>query len=55
MAQNFKDGGHIKVLAQVLWDWQADRSLPRIHLLSTAFVFGFMCEGYSHLANLSLR
>lgn len=24
MAQNFRDGGHVKVLAQVLWDWQAN-------------------------------
>ena len=55
MAQNFKDGGHIKVLAQVLWDWQAERNLPQIHLLSTVFVFVFMFEGYSHLVSLILR
>lgn len=32
MAENFKKGGHIKVLAQVLWDWQEERSLS-IHPL----------------------
>lgn len=29
MAQNFRNGGHIKELAQVLWDWQSDRSLKK--------------------------
>ena len=43
MAQNFKDGGHIKVLAQVLWDWQAERNLPQIHLLSAAFALAGVC------------
>ncbi len=27
MAQNFRNGGHVKELAQVLWDWQAGRNL----------------------------
>ena len=30
MAQNFRDGGHVKVLAQVLWDWQANGILNKI-------------------------
>ena len=32
MAENYTKGGHIKVLAQVLWDWQEERSLS-IHPL----------------------
>ena len=26
MAQNFQAGGDIKVLAHVLWDWEAERT-----------------------------
>ncbi len=51
MAQNFKDGGHIKVLAQVLWDWQASRSsvvtikLTRLNL----FFFSLISAGPNSL------
>ena len=32
------DGGHIKVLALVPWDWQAEHNLPQIHLVSALLV-----------------
>ena len=43
MAENFTKGGHIKVLAKVLWDWQEERSLS-IHPLppSPSHLFDFM-------------
>jgi len=42
MAQNFRDGGHVKVLAQVLWDWQANGILNQKNNILQDFAVCFV-------------